>query len=203
MNDLRKKLIALIMAMAITVSLTPSLGLAYAEDESADAPAAAVAEEAADQEDYPEQEDTEQQDANAGLPEETAQIIEEDPAEDEPVITDVMQDNPAADAGISAGDILMRYGNWTFDQVLSDPEDWQTELQSEVAKGRENEKRITVLYTAEDGREANSPVPGFGFIDVSFEPGLVGIEIGSIDIPSETYRYLSDILHQYADAHIR
>ena len=91
MNDLRKKLIALIMAMAITVSLTPSLGLAYAEDESADAPAAAVAEEAADQEDYPEQEDTEQQDANAGLPEETAQIIEEDPAEDEPVITDVIE----------------------------------------------------------------------------------------------------------------
>ena len=120
-----------------------------------------------------------------------------------PVITDVMQDNPAAAAGISAGDILMRYGNWTFDQVLSDPEDWQPELQSEVAKGRENEKRITVLYTAEDGREANGPVPGFGFIDVSFEPGLVGIEIGSIDIPAETYRYLSDILHQYSDADIR
>ena len=80
MNDLRKKLIALIMAVAITVSLTPSLGLAYAEDDSADVPAAAVAEEAADQEDYPEQHDTDQQDVNAGMPEETAQIIEEDPA---------------------------------------------------------------------------------------------------------------------------
>ena len=120
-----------------------------------------------------------------------------------PVITDVMQDNPAAEAGISAGDILMRYGDWTFDQVLSDPENWQTELQSEVAKGRENEKRIAVLYTAGEGREANGPVPGFGSIDVSFQPGLVGIEIGSIEIPAETYRFLSDIFQQHPAADIQ
>ena len=63
-----------------------------------------------------------------------------------PIITDVMQDNPAAEAGIKAGDILMQYGSWTFDLVLSDPENSQTLLQSETSKGRENEKRIAVLY---------------------------------------------------------
>ncbi len=120
-----------------------------------------------------------------------------------PVITDIMSDNPAAEAGISVGDILMQYGDWTFDWVLADPENWNTGLQSEVAKGRENEKRIVVLYTAGEDRESNGPMPGFGFIDVSFPPGLVGIEMGGIDVPAETYRFLLDIFEQYTEADMR
>ena len=58
------------------------------------------------------------------------------------------------------------------------------------------------LIAGED-RDSNGPVPGFGFIDVSFRPGLVGIEIGSIDVPAETYRYLLDILQQYQTADLR
>ena len=77
------------------------------------------------------------------------------------------------------------------------------ELQSEVAKGRESEKRIVVLYTAGEDREANGPMPGFGFIDVSFPPGLVGIEMGGIDVPAETYRFLLDIFEQYTEADMR
>ena len=120
-----------------------------------------------------------------------------------PVVTDVMPENPAAEAGIAAGDILMQYGSWTFDQVLSDPENWQTEMQTEVAKGRENEKRITVLYTAGENRETNGPVPGFGFVDVKFPPGLVGIEIGGMDIPADTYQFLLNVLQQYLAGDMR
>ena len=120
-----------------------------------------------------------------------------------PIITDVMQDNPAAEAGIKAGDILMQYGSWTFDLVLSDPENSQTLLQSETSKGRENEKRIAVLYTADDERETTGPVPGFGFIDKIFPPGLVGIEMGGIDIPADTFQFLLNIRQQYLSTDLR
>ena len=120
-----------------------------------------------------------------------------------PIITDIMQDNPAAEAGIQSGDILTQYGSWTFEQVIADPENWQSGLQAEVAAGRENEKRIAVLYTADESREEKGPVPGFGFVDVSFPPGLVGIEMGGIDIPADTYQFLLNIWQQYLAADLR
>ena len=120
-----------------------------------------------------------------------------------PVITDVMQDNPAAEAGIETGDILMQYGNWTFDQVLSDPENWQAGLRAEVAAGREKEKRIAVLYTANESRVPNGPVSGFGFIDKTFPAGLIGIEMGGIDIPADSYEFLLNIWQQYLAADLR
>ena len=95
MNDMRKKLIALLLAMAMTVTLTPSLGLAYAEDGETGTPPAA-AEEAAEHEDPVPQADpvpeevSVQQDTDTDQPEEAAQVTEE-PEDDGAVIIDVIE----------------------------------------------------------------------------------------------------------------
>ena len=97
MNDLRKKLIALLLVMAMTVTLTPSLGLAYAEDGESGAPAAAENKEpAAENEDPVLQDDplpeeaAVQQDIGAEMPAESEQVNEE-PGGDDAVIIDVIE----------------------------------------------------------------------------------------------------------------
>ena len=66
-----------------------------------------------------------------------------------------------------------------------------------------SEKIIAVLYTADELRKAIDPIPGFGFVDKTFPPGLVGIEMGGIDIPADTYEFLLNIWQIYQASGLR
>lgn len=114
-----------------------------------------------------------------------------------PLVLQVGEDSPAAQAGIENGMMVMQYGNWTCDAILDQPETWRAQLSHEIQRMNTQQKTVTVAYLTDDFAGMDDAYTGLEFITQTFSEGLIGCVISESSININGLHWLIEGWHQY------